>query len=138
VQQELTYWQEATTIGFVFTLLTATAFVVGIILVYQILYTDVADHWSEYATLKAMGYKNLFLLGVVLQESAILSVLGFIPGCCISVLLYGVVRNATGLLMQMTPDRAISTFALTFIMCLISGAIAVRKVQAADPAEVFG
>jgi putative ABC transport system permease protein len=138
VQQELTYWQEATTIGFVFTLLTATAFVVGIILVYQILYTDVADHWSEYATLKAMGYKNLFLLGVVLQESAILSVLGFIPGCCISVLLYSVVRNATGLLMQMTPDRAISTFVLTFIMCLISGAIAVRKVQAADPAEVFG
>jgi putative ABC transport system permease protein len=138
VQQELTYWQEATTIGFVFTLLTATAFVVGIILVYQILYTDVADHWSEYATLKAMGYKNLFLLGVVLQESAILSVLGFIPGCCISVLLYSVVRNATGLLMQMTPDRAISTFVLTFIMCLISGAIAVRKVQSADPAEVFG
>lgn len=138
VQQELTYWRENTNIGFVFTLLTGMAFIVGVILVYQILYTDVADHWAEYATLKAMGYKNVFLLGVVLQEAAILSVLGFIPGCCVSVLLYSLTSNATGLLMRMTSDRAISTLILTFIMCLIAGSIAVRKVQATDPAEVFG
>jgi putative ABC transport system permease protein len=137
VQQELTYWQENTNIGFVFSLLTGMAFIVGIILVYQILYTDVSDHWAEYATLKAMGYRNFFLLGVVLQEAAILSILGFIPGFCISVLLYNATADATGLLMQMTTDRALSTLVATFIMCLISGAIAVRKVQATDPAEVF-
>lgn len=138
VQQELTYWQENTTIGFVFSLLTAMSFVVGIILVYQILYTDVADHWAEYATLKAMGYKNIFLLGVVLQEAMILSVLGFIPGVCVSTILYSVTANATGLFMEMRFDRALNIFLLTFIMCVISGAIAVRKVQSTDPAEVFG
>jgi putative ABC transport system permease protein len=123
VQQELTYWRENTNIGFVFNLLTTMCFVVGIILVYQILYTDVADHWAEYATLKAMGYRNIYLLGVVLQEAVLLSILGFIPGF---------------LIMQMTPDRALSIYAVTFVMCLVSGAIAVRKVQATDPAEVFG
>jgi putative ABC transport system permease protein len=138
VQQELDYWRENTNIGFVFNLLTTMCFVVGIILVYQILYTDVADHWAEYATLKAMGYRNIFLLGVVLQEALLLSVLGFIPGCLISVILYDRTREATGLLMQMTPDRAVSIYAITFVMCLVSGAIAVRKVQATDPAEVFG
>jgi putative ABC transport system permease protein len=138
VNQERVYWEKNTNIGFVFSLLTAMGFAVGIILVYQILYTDVADHWAEYATLKAMGYKNVFLLGVVIQEAIILSVLGFIPGFCISSLLYNATANATGLLMQMTTGRALSTFMLTFVMCLISGAIAVRKVQATDPAEVFG
>jgi putative ABC transport system permease protein len=138
VQQEFTYWQENTNIGFVFSLLTAMAFIVGVILVYQILYTDVSDHWAEYATLKAMGYRNFFLLGVVLQEATILSLLGFIPGFCISVLLYNATADATGLLMRMTVDRALSTLVATFVMCLISGAIAVRKVQATDPAEVFG
>jgi putative ABC transport system permease protein len=138
VQQEFTYWQENTNIGFVFSLLTAMAFIVGVILVYQILYTDVADHWAEYATLKAMGYRNFFLLGVVLQEATLLSLLGFIPGFCISMLLYNATADATGLLMQMTVDRALSTLVATFVMCLISGAIAVRKVQATDPAEVFG
>ncbi|MBD0269745.1 MAG: FtsX-like permease family protein [Cyanobacteria bacterium Co-bin8] len=138
VERERTYWQENTTIGFVFTLLTAMGFVVGIILVYQILYTDVADHWSEYATLKAMGYNNLFLLNVVLQEAIILSVLGFIPGFLVSALIYNAAAGTTGLLFKMTTGRIIGLYVATFFMCLISGAIAVRKVQATDPAEVFG
>jgi len=138
VQQELIYWRDNTTIGFVFSLLAIMSFIVGIILVYQILYTDVSDHWAEYATLKAMGYSNLYLLGVVMQEAVILAVMGFIPGCLISVGLYKLTANATGLLMQMTQTRMINLFVATVVMCIISGAIAVRKVQAYDPAEVFG
>ena len=137
VIRERKYWQENTNIGFVFSLLTSMGFFVGIILVYQILYTDVADHWAEYATLKAMGYNNGYLLGVVLQEAMILSVLGFIPGVLVSQLLYTAAGNATGLFFQMTPERVINLLLATFIMCLVSGAIAVRKVQTTDPADVF-
>jgi putative ABC transport system permease protein len=138
VNRERVYWQESTTIGFIFTLLTVMSFFVGIILVYQILYTDVADHWAEYATLKAMGYTNTFLLGVVIQEALLLSVLGFIPGFAISYLLYNGAAGVTGLLFQMTPERVGNLFLATLVMCIFSGAIAVRKVQATDPAEVFG
>jgi putative ABC transport system permease protein len=138
VNRERAYWQESTTIGFIFTLLTIMSFFVGIILVYQILYTDVADHWAEYATLKAMGYTNTFLLGVVIQEALFLSVLGFIPGLAISYLLYTGAAGVTGLLFQMLPARVFNLFIATLVMCIISGAIAVRKVQATDPAEVFG
>ena len=137
VIRERQYWQENTNIGFVFSLLTSMGFFVGIILVYQILYTDVADHWAEYATLKAMGYKNGYLLGVVMQEALILSVLGFIPGVLVSQLLYQAAGNATGLFFQMTPERVMNLLVATFIMCLVSGAIAVRKVQTTDPADVF-
>ncbi|HEY9889847.1 MAG TPA: ABC transporter permease DevC, partial [Candidatus Obscuribacterales bacterium] len=136
--QERTYWRESTNIAFVFSLLTVMSFLVGIILVYQILYTDVADHWSEYATLKAMGYTNWFLLGVVMQEALILSVLGFIPGLLVSRLLYTGASNAIGLVFLMTPARIANLYLATLAMCLISGAIAVRKVQSTDPAEVFG
>ncbi|MBF2034398.1 MAG: FtsX-like permease family protein [Leptolyngbyaceae cyanobacterium T60_A2020_046] len=135
--QEREYWRDSTNIAFVFSLLTAMSFVVGIILVYQILYTDVADHWAEYATLKAMGYTNRFLFGVVIQEALILSALGFIPGALVGRLLYGGAASVTGLLFQMTVDRVLTLYAMCFVMCLISGAIAVHKVQSADPAEVF-
>ncbi len=138
VEVELTYWRENTAIGFVFTLLTTMSFAVGVILVYQILYTDVSDHWKEYATLKAMGYTNFYLLKVVLQQALILGVLGFLPGYFISLVLYRLTANATGLLIQMTLGRGLNMLIATLIMCLISGAIAVRKVQTADPAEVFG
>ncbi|HIK43449.1 MAG TPA: FtsX-like permease family protein [Leptolyngbyaceae cyanobacterium M65_K2018_010] len=138
IQRERQYWEENTNIGFVFSLLTAMGFVVGIILVYQILYTDVADHWSEYATLKAMGYDNRFLFGVVIQEAVILSVLGFIPGLMVSSLFYQLGARVTGLVFKLTLERVVNIYIMTFVMCLVSGAIAVRKVQRTDPAEVFG
>lgn len=138
VNKELDYWKKNTNIGFIFSLLTVMSFLVGVIIVYQILYTDVAEHWAEYATLKAMGYSNFFLLKVVIQQAVSMGLLGFLPGFLISFGLYRVTADATGLLMQMTPPRVLNTLVATVIMCLISGAIAVRKVQSTDPAEVFG
>jgi putative ABC transport system permease protein len=138
LEMEKAYWRKSTSIGFIFSLLAAMGFGVGIILVYQILYTDITDHSAEYATLKAMGYANSFLFGIVLQESLILAAIGFIPGLGMSLVLYRITANATGLVMQMTALRAVGILAATFTMCLISGAIAVRRIQAADPAEVFG
>lgn len=137
IEFEQNYWKSSTAIGFIFTLGAAIGFVVGTVIVYQILYTDVSDHLAEYATLKAMGYKNLYLLSVVFQEALILSVLGYIPGFFLSIGLYNLTRNATSLPIAMTFNRAILVLCLTVIMCTISGAIAVRKVQDADPADIF-
>lgn len=131
------YWETSTTIGFIFAFGTVMGFVVGTIIVYQILYTDVTDHLAEYATLKAMGYRNSYLLSVVFQEALILAVLGFIPGVIISSFLYNLVQSATKLPVSMGPGRAFLIFMLALLMCGISGTIAVRKVQSADPAEIF-
>jgi putative ABC transport system permease protein len=134
---ERKYWQEGTSIGFIFTLGTVMGFIVGIVIVYQILYTDVADHLSEYATLKAMGYTDWYLLTVVFQEAIILAAIGFMPGMFAAIGLYTLTRNATSLPLLMTVARAATVFLLTVIMCLVSGAIAVRKLRAADPADMF-
>jgi putative ABC transport system permease protein len=134
---EKDYWQKNTAIGFIFSLGTMMGFIVGVIIVYQILYTDVSDHMAEYATLKAMGYKDFYLLGVVFQEALILAVLGYIPGISLSFGLYALTRNATNLPLFMASARALVVLVLTIVMCAISGAIAMRKLQAADPADIF-
>jgi putative ABC transport system permease protein len=137
IEFERNYWQTSTAIGFIFALGTGMGFIVGTVIVYQILYTDVSDHLPEYATLKAMGYDNRYLLMVVFQEALILSVLGYLPGCFLAFGLYSLTRGATNLPMAMTLARAVMILILTIIMCCISGAIAVRKLQAADPADIF-
>ncbi|MBE9160856.1 ABC transporter permease DevC [Tychonema sp. LEGE 06208] len=134
---EKKYWEEGTAIGFIFTLGAAMGFIVGIVIVYQILYTDVNDHLPEYATLKAMGYKDFYFLGVVFQEALILAILGYLPGFGVSVVLYNLGRSATSLPMYMTVGKAVTVFVMTVVMCCLSGAIAVRKLQAADPADIF-
>lgn len=137
IQNEISYWQNATAIGFIFTLGTAIGFVVGIVIVYQILYTDVANHLPEYATLKAMGYKDSYFVVLVFQEAIILAVLGFLPGYLIATGLYSLAAGATALPLAMTANRAITVLILTVIMCCVSGGVAVRKLSAADPADIF-
>ncbi|WP_026082527.1 ABC transporter permease DevC [Mastigocladopsis repens] len=137
IQFEKDYWQQNTPIGFIFSLGVAMGFMVGVIIVYQVLSTDVNAHMKEYATFKAMGYRNAYLLGVVFEEAIIMAALGFLPGMTVSVGLYALTRNATNLPLYMTLARAIQVQVLTIIMCMISGAIATRKVQSADPADMF-
>lgn len=137
VEFEKKYWAENTPIGFIFSLGTAIGFTVGVVIVYQILYSDVSDHLPEYATLKAMGYRDIYLLGIVFQEALILTILGYVPGWAISVGLYTLTRSATNLPLFMTVGRTLTVLALTILMCLISGLVAMRKLRAADPADIF-
>lgn len=134
---EIKYWDSSTPIGFIFSLCVVLALVVGIIIVYQILYSNISEHLVEYATLKAIGYKDTYLLSVVFQESLILAILGYIPGFIITLGMYKIARNATLLPVIMEPMRAWLVIILTFFMCFMSGAIAVRKLGEADPADVF-
>ncbi len=134
---ERNYWANSTAIGFIFTLGTIMGFVVGTVIVYQILYSEVTEHLSEYATLKAIGYTQNYLLFVILQEALILAVLGYMPGWAFTMFLYNMAKDATLLPVFMSFARAIMVLILTILMCFISGAIAVRKLRAADPADIF-
>ena len=115
----------------------AIGFVVGIIIVYQVIYTDVSEHLPEYATLKAMGYKDRDLSLVVLQESLLLAIMGFIPGYLVSYGIYYLMTKFVELPVSMNLGIALKVFTLNLIMCTISGAIAIRKLRTADPADIF-
>lgn len=134
---EKNYWQSSTAIGFIFNLGVFLGLVVGIVVVYQILYTNVSEHLSEYAMLKAMGYRHKYLLSVVLQQALLIAILGYTPGFIISCIQYEFTRQATLLPITMTVNRAAFVLAATVIMCSISGVIAVGKLKAADPADIF-
>jgi len=134
---EKEYWAVHTPIGFVFTLGLIMGLVVGAVIVYQILYTDVSDHLREYATLKAMGYPDRYLLSVVLRQSLTLSVLGYLPGLLIAQGLYVVAKRATLLPLDLTWSRILFAYLLTAGMCATAAFLAVRKLRVADPADIF-
>ena len=134
---EMDYWRTSTAIGFIFSLGAAMGFVVGCVIVYQILYSDVSDHLPEYATLMAMGYSLLTLLGVVAREGLLLAVFGYVPAYLAGQVLYGVIHAATKLPVAMAGDRAATVFLMILVMCMGSAAMAMRKLGDADPADIF-
>jgi len=137
VQREKDYWNAATPIGYIFAFGAIMGFVVGAIIVYQILFADVSEHLNEYATLRALGYPNRFISGIVIQQAFILGVLGYLPGVLLVHWLSMKAAGATHLPLYITQERALAVFLLTLSMCAISALLAVRKVRRLDPAEVF-
>lgn len=135
--EDVTYQQTKRPTGIIFGFGVVIGILVGLVIVYQVLSTDVADHLREYATFKAMGYRHRFLLGIVLEEAAILAALGAIPGTAVAIGLIAGMRAATNLPLQITPMIVAGVFAGTLVACALSGALATRRLAAADPAELF-
>ena len=136
IQKEVAYY-EADPSGVVLNFGAMMGFIVGVIVVYQVLYSDVLEHLPEYATLKAMGFADGALLRVVLQEAMILAVLGFVPGCAASVGVYSLLSSLTKIPLSLRPDVMVQVFILTIVMCMGAGGIATQKLRQADPADVF-
>ena len=124
-------------VGVVFGFGVVIGVLVGVIIVYQVLSTDVADHIREYATFKAMGYPQRFFLGIVFEEAFILALFGFVPGVLLALGLYAAVAAGTGLPIFMPAERPVFVFLGTLVMCAVSGAVATRRLARANPAELF-
>lgn len=137
IEHERRFWLESTPVGYVFGFGMLLGFFVGLVICYQILASNISDNLQAYATLRALGYRKRFLVGVVLQESVLLSLLGFIPGVFISYGIYQLLTFLTDLPLVMLPGRIAFVFFLSLSMCVGSGLLASRKARQADPAEVF-
>lgn len=137
VESEKLYWEIRTPIGFIFGFGTIMGLVVGMVIVYQILFTDITNHLNEFATLKAMGYKNSYFIRVVFASAFFLAILGFIPGFILSLGLYHLAEGQIFLPMPMTLNNIISIFLFILTMCATAGMLAMRKLKAANPADMF-
>lgn len=136
-QEELAFQQTKRPTGIIFGFGVLIGVLVGLVIVYQVLSTDVADHLREYATFKAMGYGQPFFMGIVLEEALILGILGFIPGITVGATILTLMGKATTLPLSVTPSMAATVFAGTVVFSALSGAIATRRLAAADPADLF-
>lgn len=137
MRREKLYWDKATPIGVIFAFGSLMGLMVGMVIVYQILFTDVSSHLRGYATLKALGFSHHYLQFVVLGEACILACLGYVPGLVAAAVLYRYVGQAAHMPLDLTGIRCGAVFAMILAMCVAAGLLALRKLREADPASVF-
>jgi putative ABC transport system permease protein len=136
-EQEKDYWLNKTSVGKIFTIGVVVALVVGTVFVYQVISSDIHNRQAEYATLKALGYGNAYLSGLVLRQAVIYGLLGYLPGLGVALLLYDWGAAKANLPIGMTAERAVAVLGLALAMCCVSGLFAVQKVRSADSADLY-
>ena len=136
-QRELHFTIKAAPIGIIFGIGMLAGLIIGISICYQVLFTTISDNTRQYATLKAMGFSNFYLLKIILEQALLLSFFGFFIGFIITSQIYDVIGTQTALIMQLTSARSIFILLLTSLMCVLAGLLAMRKVIRMEPAELF-
>jgi putative ABC transport system permease protein len=134
---EKNYWEGSAPLGFIFGMGVVMGLIVGMVIVYQILFTDIANNLTQFATLKAMGYSHSYLIKVVFASSVFLAFLGFIPGFILSYGLYNLAESAIFIEFPMPLSKVFTVFAMIFTMCVFAGTLAMRKLKSANPADMF-
>ncbi|PTQ98313.1 putative ABC transport system permease protein [Nitrosomonas nitrosa] len=137
LEYEMNYWANIAPIGFIFGFGTVMGLVVGLVIVYQILFTDITNHRNEFATLKAMGYEHGYFVRVVFASAFFLAILGFIPGYFLSIFLYQLAESQTFMPMPMNISKVLTVFVFILSMCATAGLLAIRKLKSANPADMF-
>ncbi len=137
LEYEELYWANNAPIGFIFNFGTIMGLVVGLVIVYQILFTDINNYRNEFATLKAMGYQHGYLIRVVFATAFFLAILGFIPGYLLSLGLYHLAESQMFMPMPMNFSKVMTVFLFILSMCAMAGFLAIRKLKAANPADMF-
>src|SRR3954453_2412142 len=134
---EVAFWTTKTGTGLIFGSGLVVAFVVGIMILYQTLATQITKQLPQFAMLKAIGHTNRVLEGIVLIEAMLVMLAAFVPAVGVSLWVYSVVRAQTLLPVVMTPVQLAGVFGVSVFMSGISAMLSLIRLRRADPADIF-
>jgi len=134
---ENSYWLVRTSTGLVFGFGVAVSFIVGVVILYQTLATQIARYLSQYAALKGIGYSDRYLSETVLLLALFMCGVAFWPALGAAELVYALVRKVTRLPAEMTTGRIISVFVLVGLMATFSTLVSLGRLRRADPADLL-
>ena len=124
-------------IGLMFTSGVALAVLVGGMILFQVLASEVTSRRSEFATLQAIGYTPAQVYRVVVEQGLFYTAIAYLPAVVIAFLLFAVVRRAARLPMYLDAQQLLFVLLASLLMCISGALLASRRVRSADPAELF-
>src|SRR6516165_7423818 len=68
LELERKFQADVSSAGPIFAMGTLVGFIVGMLISYQIIFTDLSEQLPQYATMKAMGYRTRYLIQVVVEQ----------------------------------------------------------------------
>ncbi len=134
---EESFWRKRTSTGLVFGFGVVVSIVVGMVILYQTLATQIIRHLAQYATFKAIGYTDSYLQRVVVSLALMTASISFIPALAGAIAIYGKLRELARLPIEMTATRILAVLVIALTMSAATALFAVNKVRRVDPADLF-
>jgi putative ABC transport system permease protein len=132
------YFMRKTGIPFNFGITVALGFIVGTAIAAQTFYLFTIENIKQYGALKAMGAGNWSLMGMILLQAMLVSVIGFGLGIGVATW-FGTLANAPGsrLAFYMPAEVFVGTALAVGAISILSSLLSMQRVMVVEPAVVF-
>jgi len=137
-KMERDFWDRSKPVGFIFLFGVLMSLFIGTAILFLVLNTIILLHQGDFATLMALGYRRSRLQMSVLNQSLLISLLGYPVGFVIAEIVYGFTRQSTNLLVGTSVSRSFITFLFVFFSSCASGLFAMRRLNETCPSDAFG
>jgi putative ABC transport system permease protein len=137
ITQERAYFLSTKPVGVMMYISMLVAYLVGSVILVQVLSTDISNRMGEYAVLKAMGFGMPFVYGVGAAQAALLSLGGLIPALALGAIVLWIIEYQTHLPTGLGLGLIGAMLAIALLLAAGAAAIALRRLSKADPAELF-
>ena len=115
-------------------LFTSILLIVSTVIIALIIYTLTIDKLKEIATLKLIGAPDRTIIGLIVQQSLAMGVIGFGIGAS----LIGLAKDAFPRRVLLEIQDVIALGAIVLIVCLLASGLGVRVALKVDPATALG
>jgi ABC-type transport system, involved in lipoprotein release, permease component len=137
MDNEIDFYATKTPIGFIFNAGLAVGVFVGIVFIVQVLHGIISDNIREYATLRAIGYKQVFFVQLVAIIAVSIAVVTYLPSTLMALLIYHVASSFTKLPLNLKTSYLVEIFVLVVVMGLVATFVTTKKLKQADPVDLF-
>jgi putative ABC transport system permease protein len=134
---EENFWRTRTSTGLIFGFGVVVSVIVGAVILYQALTTQVVRQLPQFATLRAIGYTDRQIRRIVLNVALLTAGIAFFPSWMAALATYAKVRDLARLPIEMTAARVIIVFVVVIMTSAATALVAVRKIHNVDPADLF-
>lgn len=124
-------------IGLMFTSGVALAVIVGGMILFQVLASEVTSRRSEFATLQAIGFSSRQVYRVVVEQGLFYTLIAYLPAAAIAFVLFHITRQVARLPMRLDASQLVLVLLASLLMAVSGALLASRRVRSADPADLF-
>jgi putative ABC transport system permease protein len=137
LQQERDYFLSVRPVGIMIYISMLIACLVGIVIIVQVLSTEVANRMKEYAVLKAMGSSPAFVYGIGVTQAILVGLGGLLPALLIGGVVLWYIEYRTHLEAALGLVLLGKMLVITFAASICAAAAVLGRVQRADPAALY-
>jgi putative ABC transport system permease protein len=130
------HWLVTTGAGAALLIAAVLGVIVGLVIVSQTLYSATVERMQEYATIRAMGASNSFLKAIILRQSLLSGMVGYLLGAAAAIGIAAFADRSSAA-PSMPFWLLLLLAAVTLAMCVGASLISIRKVLSVDAASVF-